>query len=87
MDHGLSPTDMHKDGFNPLHRACFGSEPRHTETVKVFMEAGVNAKLSRTGDGRGCKQLTRNPGTRRLLKTFKKKRTPATPAAHAADEL
>ena len=28
-------TDTHADGFTPLHRACWGREPRHTETVRA----------------------------------------------------
>ena len=32
---GLDPNDRHKDGFQPIHRACWGMEARHAETVKV----------------------------------------------------
>ena len=34
LDHGLDPpTDKHEDGHYPIHRACWGGEPRHTQTV------------------------------------------------------
>ncbi len=43
IDHGLDPSDRHSvDGFTPLHRACWGAQQRHTETVRVFLEAGVS---------------------------------------------
>ena len=33
--HGLSVSDRHADGFTPLHRACWGKTPAHTETVRL----------------------------------------------------
>jgi len=39
--HGLDPSDRHADGFTPLHRACWGREERHTETVRALLRAGV----------------------------------------------
>lgn len=30
-----------QDGFTPIHRACWGSEQRHADTVRVFLKAGV----------------------------------------------
>ena len=42
LAHGLPcTTDRHSDGFTPLHRACWGRETRHTETVRVLLEAGA----------------------------------------------
>lgn len=33
---------MHEaDGLTPFHRACQGSEPRHTDTVFTFLDAGT----------------------------------------------
>jgi len=37
---GLNPSDQHSDGWTPIHRACWGRENRHTETVKVFLNEG-----------------------------------------------
>lgn len=43
IDHGLDKSDRHmRDGFTPLHRACWGREARHTDTVQIFLEAGVS---------------------------------------------
>jgi len=41
VKHGLDPRPMHRDGFEPIFRACWGRESRFTETVKVFLDAGV----------------------------------------------
>ena len=35
-------SDMHEDGHTGFHRACWGNEQRHTQTVKKFVELGVN---------------------------------------------
>ena len=40
LAHGLDPSDRHQDGFTPLHRACWGGEQRHTDMVRVLLEAG-----------------------------------------------
>ena len=65
--------ELHSDGFSPLHRACWGQEPRHTETVKVFLElAGVPWDL-RSKKGTTCYDVTNNPATKKLLKQWKKK--------------
>ena len=42
-EHGLDLLDTHKDGFIGMHRACWGQEQRHTDTVKAFLEAGAFA--------------------------------------------
>ena len=39
--HGLDPSDRHSDGFTPIHRACWGREQRHADTVRVLLKAGV----------------------------------------------
>ena len=38
---GLDPLSRHSDGYIGMHRACWGGEQRHTDTVKAFLEAGV----------------------------------------------
>eukprot|EP00798_Chlamydomonas_sp_ICE-L_P020506 gene20506-27297_t len=30
------------DGYTPIHRACFGPEPKHLEAVKTLIELGVD---------------------------------------------
>ena len=69
IDHGLDPNDRHKDGFTPLHRACWGDTPRHTNTVRVLLEAGVPAD-QKSSDGKTPLQLTQNRGTMKVLEEY-----------------
>ena len=70
---GADPHQKHSDGFNPLHRACWGRMPRHAETVQVFIDAGVPADLAvhtsdPESDGKTPLELTKNPETEKVLK-------------------
>ena len=60
-------SDMHEDGYLPLHRACWGREPRHAETVRAFHELGVNLATP-ARDGRTCAEMTGNSKTLEVLK-------------------
>ena len=62
IEHGLDAFDIHKDGHPPMMRACWGQEPRHTETVAVFIEHGATKKALKE-----CAGATRNQGTKRLI--------------------
>merc|ERR1719191_1675538 len=42
LAHRLDPSDRHRDGSTPLHRACWGREKRHTELVRLLLESGVS---------------------------------------------
>lgn len=59
-------SDRHRDGFTPLHRACWGGEPRHTDTVRVLLEAGVSP-FELSADGKRPIDMTRRRETRELL--------------------
>ena len=72
IDHGLNIYDTHRDGYIPFHRACWGTERRHTDTVKVFLEAGVDPDFLSV-DGRSCLDMTRNKGTKKLIKKWQAK--------------
>ena len=58
----------HEDGFTPLHRACWGREARHTETVRVLLKAG--APPDDVGpDARSMVEMASgNPATQKLLR-------------------
>eukprot|EP00501_MAST-03F_sp_TOSAG23-6_P002056 GSMAST32.ASY1.ANO1.2147.1 assembled CDS len=45
IDHGLAYDDLHEDGYMPIHRAAWGRNTRHTDTVKVFLDAGAKPTL------------------------------------------
>lgn len=77
----------HEDGFWPMHRACWGGEQRHTDTVKVFLEAGVERDL-RAENGRSCMDMAlENPMTVRLLRNFRRQRSEASMAAKSKSQL
>mmetsp|Transcript_47517 Transcript_47517/g.149336 ORF Transcript_47517/g.149336 Transcript_47517/m.149336 type:complete len:182 (-) Transcript_47517:132-677(-) len=59
MAHGVDAWDVHSDGHAPMQRACWGGEPRHTETVAVFIEAGASAEALEK-----CEAATRNAATK-----------------------
>ena len=70
VSHGLDPLDTHKDGFVGMHRACWGPEARHAETVQAFIDAGVPPDYPSQkddGGGRTCRAMTTNPRTKEVL--------------------
>ncbi|KAF4737133.1 hypothetical protein FOZ63_001647, partial [Perkinsus olseni] len=40
LDSGVSPRHEHRDGLQPLHRACAGPHKRHAKTVQVLLSSG-----------------------------------------------
>ena len=71
IEHGLDPSDRHQDGFTPLHRACWGREDRHTETVRVLLDAGVPATQP-DAQGRTCAVMSNNDNTLHLIVDVRK---------------
>ena len=67
IDFGLNPDDFHRDGFSPLHRACWGSEKRHAKTVEVLLNAGVDPEMVARGGIKTCRSITSNQNTLKLL--------------------
>jgi ankyrin repeat protein len=63
LDHSAS---QHRDGFFPIHRACWGREERHADTVAAFLEAGVPADL-KAANGETCATMTKNAHTLAVL--------------------
>ena len=66
-EYKVNPSIMHSDGYTPIHRACWGSTPGHADTVKVFIEAGINVKEERSGQGYICEEMTENSGIKSIL--------------------
>ena len=58
--------DVHEDGYLPFHRACWGGEPRHTETVEYLLDIGVHVNVTNE-EGVACIDMTRNAATMELL--------------------
>lgn len=62
----FDPWHAHEDGYYPIHRACWGREERHADTVRAFLELGVPHDLT-ASNGKTCLEMTRNPKTREYL--------------------
>lgn len=61
----------HADGFFPIHRACWGREKRHADTVEYLVSVGEDPKRRSTGDRKQtCLEMTRNPHTIEVLKKY-----------------
>ena len=70
--YGLNPSDRHKDGFTPIHRACWGFTENHTKTVQALLNVGVSPlEPADAGDapvsGKVPLSMTSNPGTKEVL--------------------
>jgi len=62
---------LHEDGFVPLHRACWGNEERHAETVEYLLSIGEDVNRKGTGDKKEtCLEMTKNPHTIAVLEKY-----------------
>mmetsp|Transcript_5822 Transcript_5822/g.11387 ORF Transcript_5822/g.11387 Transcript_5822/m.11387 type:complete len:203 (-) Transcript_5822:230-838(-) len=68
--HGLDVINTpHKDGFLPFHRACWGREARHTNTVRVFVEDfGIDPKIPGGPNKQTCFDMSPNSQTKWFLR-------------------
>lgn len=62
LDRGLDPRDRHGDGFEPLHRTCWGNEERHAKAAKVLIKKGNVPWDAKALNGKTCVELSQ-PGT------------------------
>jgi len=62
-EYGLPLREAHADGAEPINRACWGKEGRHTATVKFFLEAGVPVDEVFYP----CMEKSENEATKRML--------------------
>jgi ankyrin repeat protein len=67
------PNTHHPDGFAPVHRASWGLEPRHTETVKAFLDAGVSPFLQ-TAKGETLLQVAERAGNLNTISLIKERK-------------
>merc|ERR1719246_289269 len=42
LEKGADTSIGEKDGYTPIHRACWGAEKRHMKTVKALLKANVS---------------------------------------------
>lgn len=71
-EHGLDIHAEHaRDGYRPFHRACWGREQRHADTVRYLLSIGgtdVNVRASQ--NQKTCWEMTQNPATRDVLREY-----------------
>eukprot|EP00959_Pyramimonas_sp_CCMP1952_P214329 4484865-Pyramimonas_sp.AAC.1 len=63
--HGIDVNERHKDGFTPIQRACWGRDKRHTDTVRVFLEAGAQLTGNEV-------EITKSHRTKQILQTWQR---------------
>ena len=67
--HGIDVIrDFHSDGYAPFHRACWGNEQHHSDTVQFLLEIGTDPNMP--GNGKTCAEMTRNPATLQILERY-----------------
>ena len=69
MAHGISVHSTHTDGYTAFHRACWGIEKRHTDTVEAFLNHGVDGTLL-SESGKSCLDMTTNKLTKKLVRNW-----------------
>jgi hypothetical protein len=61
-----------RDGYSPLHRAAWGTLPRHTETIATLVELGADPTRPGTNDGKTplfmAQERSTNSDTVKLLR-------------------
>ena len=57
----IDPNSFHQDGFAPLHRACWGREKRHVDTIRVLVDSGKVRWNMKTKTGKTCKDIAMSP--------------------------
>jgi len=80
----MNVMDIHPgDNFTPFHRACWGTEQRHSETAEMLIKLGADPDLYMCRKRRGrdgnpeddCQHLfevTQNPETKRIIAKYTK---------------
>ena len=66
-----TPNTAHKDGFHPIHRACWGRETRHADAVKAFVEHGVPHDV-RASSGETPLDIARRIGNAQTIAVLEK---------------
>eukprot|EP00538_Stauroneis_constricta_P007063 CAMPEP_0119547742 /NCGR_PEP_ID=MMETSP1352-20130426/1799_1 /TAXON_ID=265584 /ORGANISM="Stauroneis constricta, Strain CCMP1120" /LENGTH=213 /DNA_ID=CAMNT_0007592759 /DNA_START=98 /DNA_END=739 /DNA_ORIENTATION=+ len=71
IDAGLDPMEFHaRDGYLPMHRACWGREKRHAQTVKVFLQEGMSPTQPAKNGKTPMEMAANNPLTKRYLQDY-----------------
>merc|ERR1711971_184075 len=69
----IDPNSFHEDGFAPLHRACWGREQRHVDTIKVLVDSGKVKWNMKTKNGKTCRDIAMSPLIVNVMKEYASK--------------
>jgi hypothetical protein len=67
LKYGIDPSHMHADGFTPIHRAAWGTERRHTRTVRAFVEIANVSVYEKSRDGKMAIDMAKTGSTKKAL--------------------
>ena len=69
----IDPNTFHEDGFAPLHRACWGREQRHVDTIRVLVDTGKVRWDMKTKNGKTCRDIAMSPLIVNVMKEYANK--------------
>ena len=69
----IDPNTFHEDGFAPLHRACWGREKRHVDTIRVLVDTGKVRWDMKTKNGKTCRDIAMSPLIVNVMKEYANK--------------
>ena len=69
----IDPNTFHEDGFAPLHRACWGREKRHVDTIRVLADTGKVRWDMKTKNGKTCRDIAMSPLIVNVMKEYANK--------------
>lgn len=69
----IDPNTFHEDGFAPLHRACWGREQRHVDTIRVLVDMGKVKWNLKTKNGKTCRDIAMSPLIVNVMKEYASK--------------
>ena len=69
----IDPNSFHQDGFAPLHRACWGREQRHVDTIRALVDSGKVKWNMKTKKGKTCRDIAMSPIIVDVMKEYASK--------------
>ena len=69
----IDPNTFHEDGFAPLHRACWGREQRHVDTIRVLVDMGKVKWNLKAKNGKTCRDIAMSPLIVNVMKEYASK--------------
>jgi ankyrin repeat protein len=72
FENGINVNEIHtRDKYYPIHRACWGRDYRHTETVRYLVKyANVSIDIKGGPEQKTCFEMTTNPQTKKWIQNY-----------------